>query len=290
MNTNTLHKCIIAATMMVAASTASAHVNYSSARDFGTFSGTDYTKIITGQTLKGNYGWASGTDATGADSHKTRYFVFTLNQDAWVNLNVQGASVTTTTTFSALSNPGFSLYKGWLTAADSHDFSDDSFAINNARWGFNTGADAGKKEPSAGADHWAGSFSALSDWSIANDTAQVSTFTYIGNAADGTTANYAAHGGSASGINWDGNANGDVSATFHLTAGQYAVFIGGAQYFGALNAGADPTTTYGIQATLSVMAIPEPSTYALLSLGAMVLTAAYRRRGAGWSHRALQFQ
>jgi hypothetical protein len=280
MYTNTLHKCIIAATMMVAASNASAHVNYSSARDFGTFSGTDYTKIITGQTLTGNYGWASGTDATGADSHKTRYFVFTLNQAAWVNLNVQGASVTTTRIFSALSNPGFSLYKGWVTAVDSHDFSVDSVDINNKRWGFNTGADAGLLQPSAGADHWAGSFSALSDWSIANDTAQVSTFTYIGNAADGTAAYYADHGGSASGINWDGTTDGSVSASFHLTAGQYAVFIGGAQYFGALNAGADPTTTYGIQATLSAAVIPEPSTYALLSLGAMLLIAAYRRRMA----------
>jgi hypothetical protein len=287
MNTNTLHKCIIAATMLVAASTASAHVNYSSARDFGTFSGTDYTKIITGQTLTGNYGWASGTDATGADSHKTRYFVFTLNQAAWVNLNVQGASVTTSKTFSALSNPGFSLYKGWVTAADSHDFSDESVDINNARWGFNTGADAGLKQPSAGADHWAGSLSALSDWSIANDSAQVSTFTYIGNAADGTAANYADRGGSASGINWDGNANGDVSATFHLTAGQYAVFIGGAQYFGALNAGADTTGVYGIQAALSVSSVPEPSTYALYGIGALLITVAYRRRVASGTQGTL---
>ena len=257
--------------------TAKAHVNYSAARDFGTYTGTDLTKTITGQTITGNYGWASGTDATGGDSHKTRYFVFTLNQAAWVNLNVQGASVTTTKTFSALSVPGFSLYRGWVTAVDSHDFSVDSADINNARWVFNTGADAGLLQPSTGADHWAGSFSALSDWTIANDSYQESTFSYIGNAADGTSANYQANGGSAtSGVNWDGIADGSVSASFYLTAGQYSVFIGGGQYFGTLNAGADTTGVYGIQTTLT--AVPEPSVWSLLGASGLILVGAARFR------------
>jgi hypothetical protein len=95
----------------------------------------------------------------------------------------------------------------------------------------------------------------------------------IGQAADGTSANY----GNASGINGDGNADGVVSAVFdNLAAGDYYLFVGGANYL-AQNSEAPiygPSTnaypTYGIG--LTVTAAPEPTSAALLVASAATLS------------------
>ncbi len=110
-----------------------------------------------------------------------------------------------------------------------------------------------------------GAFRALAPWKIHNDAGTELNFqNLVGHRADGTAANY----GPASGINGDGNADGKVSATFaNLPAGDYYLFVGGADY-AAQNT--DPIgngtayKSYGIGVTV---AAPEPTSAALLALG-----------------------
>jgi hypothetical protein len=134
-----------------------------------------------------------------------------------------------------------------------------------------------------------GSFRSLTDWSIGNDdtyntagdptssvlyAARLAYFTYIGHIADGTSANF----GNAAGINGDGFADGFVTASFSgLSAGEYSLFVGGANY--ALQATEGPTAfpTYGANVTVGL--VPEPSTGSLLLGGAALLALLRRRKG-----------
>ncbi|MFM7373765.1 MAG: PEP-CTERM sorting domain-containing protein, partial [Chthoniobacterales bacterium] len=103
--------------------------------------------------------------------------------------------------------------------------------------------------------------------------ARLASFTYIGHAADGTSANF----GLAPGINGDCNANGSVTATFHgLTPGNYSFFVGGASYAAQTAEPGPIFPTYGVNVT--VRAVPEPSAYALLAAGGAVLAVFLRRR------------
>jgi hypothetical protein len=136
-----------------------------------------------------------------------------------------------------------------------------------------------------------GSFRSLVDFSIGNDDtfntagdpssgilipARLANFTYIGHAADGTSENF----GSVSGIHGDGNADGFVTATFNnLAAGDYSLFVGGANYAAQLIETGAPFPTYGVN--VSVQAIPEPTTWALIALGAgFAGWKTFRRRNA----------
>jgi hypothetical protein len=111
--------------------------------------------------------------------------------------------------------PAFSVYRGLAhlaPAALDHDTSNISLA-------YLLGQGLGKE----------GVFVALDHWKVGNDTSvantagnynfsELSSFTYLGNAADGTSTNY----GSASGINGDGLADGTVtSRLFAPGAGEY---------------------------------------------------------------------
>ena len=128
-----------------------------------------------------------------------------------------------------------------------------------------------------GAGNWQGSFRALNDWKIGSDDgltfADLSSFTYEGNGADGSVANF----GGASGIFGDGNADGMVVRTLSLSSGFYSLFIGGAQYYDLLNTGGDATGSYGFSVTLTT--IPEPSSFGLLVAGT-ALVAMFRRRSS----------
>lgn len=258
-----------AALFAAAVSTASAHIGYTG-RDFGSYTGSDVTKTITNQFVTSDYGWADATDANLGDTHKTRAFKFSLTTDAWVTLSFQGLAYTSgATSYTALALPAFSLYRG-VAAPSTHDGSAISFAWRDATYGTNATE---------------GSLNALGDWKIGSDAgttfADLSSFTYIGNAASGTTANYGIPAASLTladgtivpnaAISGNGNTNGTVSGSFYLGAGDYSVFVGGANYFGtATNA------TYGIQGTFT--AVPEPSTWALLGLGSALLIISMRRR------------
>jgi hypothetical protein len=98
-------------------------------------------------------------------------------------------------------------------------------------------------------------------------------FTYISNAADGTSANF----GNAAGIVGDGTADGFVTATFTaLAAGDYSLWVGGANY-GLQNTEASTLPTYGVNVTVGL--VPEPSTASLI-LGSAALLGLLRRRQA----------
>ena len=246
------------------AASASAHVSYTG-RNFGTYSGTDLTTTITNQYVTSDYGWADATDADLGDTHKTRAFKFSLTTDAWVTLTFSGLAYTVgANNYTALALPAFSVYSG-LAAASTHDASAISVAWRNDYYGTNATE---------------GSLNALGDWKIGVDGqtnfSQLSSLTYIGNAADGTSANYGIPAASltlANGtvvrndvINGDGNADGIVTGSFYLAAGDYSVFVGGANYYGTAT-----NTPYGIQGTFT--AVPEPSTWALFGLAAFLLSA-----------------
>ena len=257
MKTSKLTLTLQAALFLGALSTASAHIGYTG-RNFGTYSGTDLTSTITNQNVSGEHGWADATDANLGDTHKTRAFRFSLTTNAWVTLSFQGLAYTSgASSFTALALPAFSLYRG-VAATSTHDGSPISIAWRDTTYGTNATE---------------GSLNALGDWKIGNDSgttfADLSSFTYIGNAADDSSANYGTPAASltlADGsnvpngtINGDGNADGVVSGSFYLSAGDYSVFVGGANY-----AGVNTNTSYGIQGTFT--AVPEPSTWALLTV------------------------
>jgi len=257
MKTSKLTLTLQAALFLGALSTASAHIGYNG-RNFGTYSGTDLTSTITNQNVSGEHGWADATDANLGDTHKTRAFRFSLTTNAWVTLSFQGLAYTSgASSFTALALPAFSLYRG-VAATSTHDGSPISIAWRDTTYGTNATE---------------GSLNALGDWKIGNDSgttfADLSSFTYIGNAADGSSANYGTPAPSLTltdgsnvpngTINGDGNADGVVSGSFYLSAGDYSVFVGGANY-----AGVNTNTSYGIQGTFT--AVPEPSTWALLTV------------------------
>lgn len=265
---------LVGAGLILSARPASAHIGYSN-RNLGTFevvgttviasgnsgtltsSGTSASVSITNQNVTGEFGWADGTDARFGDSHELRAFRFTLTTPAIVTIDVVGLDyVSGSINFSALEHPAFSLYGG-LAHLPPNALDHDSSAISLA-W----------MENQFGAGNFDGSFNALGDWKIGSDDgstfADLTSFVYIGNAADGTSANY----GTAVGINGDGVADGAVRATFSLDAGTYTLMVGGGNY-GGLSA-----SSYGIQTTLTV--VPEPS--AGLLVAAATLAFALRRK------------
>jgi hypothetical protein len=270
----------LAAALCAAATPLSAHILYTG-RDFGIFDPGGSTSPVTiGRNIvSSDFGWADSTDADFGDSHKLLPFRFTLLNSGLVTLQIQGSSflLPFVGNIPAMANPGFSIFKGIAhlpPLAEDHDTSGISSAYMNDIYG------SGK---------WEGCFNALGDWSIGNDDdedtgtpAALSAFSYRGNAADGTSANYGtgatiiprANGTTQTNdlIRGDGLADGSVTGTFALDAGDYTILVGGATYSGT------STDSFGFNATLSVMAIPEPSTYALFGIGALIMLGAYRKR------------
>jgi hypothetical protein len=253
--------------LLLAGPAAHAHIGYTG-RNFGT---NPVSLTITNQTVSSSFGWADATDADWGDSHRGRFFRFTLTNTTSVSISVQRNTLGTGT--NGIFLPAFSLFQGLGHLAPEQGSHDSAALSTNSR--------------PVGTE---GSLRSLTDWSIGNDptyvtngdpgsgilyAASLRNFTYIGHAADGTTNNY----GDVAGINGDGVADGFVLATFdNLAAGDYSLFVGGANY-AAQSAEPGPTfPTYGISTSVSV--VPEPSTWAMLALaagGAALLRL--RRRG-----------
>ena len=246
------------AVLFGAAQTASAHISYSG-RNFGTLVVGDPASSINTQTISSAFGWADATDADWGDSHRGRFFRFTLDTAASVMVTVQRNANGTGAAGTFL--PAISIYSG-LAQGSPEALAHDGAALSVA------------SRPAEAE----GSFRSLVDWSIGNDPtyviagdpgsgilipARLAHFTYIGHAADGTSDNF----GSAPGINGDGNADGFLTATFNdLAAGDYSIFVGGASYAAQLVETGPSYPTYGVD--VSIQAIPEPSTWALIAAAA----------------------
>jgi len=260
------------AVLAIAGTQASAHVGYSG-RDFGTLmynsDGSGQTVTIATQTVSSGFGWADATDADWGDSHRGRFFRFTLSGSGDVQITAQRNLLGTGATGLL---PAFSLYSGLGQISPEAGGHDGSQLSIDSR--------------PAGTE---GSLRALGNWSIGNDPTyntpgdptsgvlyapRLASFTYIGNAADGTFANY----GSAAGIFGDGSADGYVTATFSgLAAGEYSFWVGGANYaLQSVETGPTTFPTYGV--TVSASLVPEPSTGSLLIAGVALLASKRRRK------------
>ena len=258
----------LAAFSAIAATPALAHISYTG-RDFGSFDALSAASVtIANQVLSSNYGWADGTDADWGDSHAVKAFRFHLDHSAVVRIDVQANTGATATSIGGLL-PAFSLYQGLVhvgAAQGSGGADYDTSLASNAYRATLPGGGAGLE----------GVFVALGDWKIGNNdlTIPLSVLSFKGYAADGTQLNL---GGVNPLVGGDGLKDGKVSGSFLLGAGDYSLFIGGADYASQLT---PAHGNYGLSATLSVSAVPEPHSALLLAGGLLALGGLQRRRSA----------
>jgi hypothetical protein len=256
--------------VLINGSTAFAHLTYGG-RDFGTLVEGAPAIVNSSQTLSSSFGWADATDSDWGDSHRGRFFRFTLTSTTTVSITAQRNTNAAATGATGVLLPGISLFSGLGTLTPEQPGHDASALSVASRPGTTEG-----------------SFRSLADWSLGNDPtyntagnplsgilypARLANFTFVGYAVDGTSANF----GSESGIVGDGVADGFVNASFaDLPAGDYSVFVGGANYAAQLTEpGPTSFPTYGV--TISIAAIPEPATYTLV-MGAAAHGAMFVRR------------
>ncbi|ABE50462.1 protein of unknown function DUF1555 [Methylobacillus flagellatus KT] len=191
---------------------------------------------------------------TGGDSHQVKWFTFSLANEALVTISASAFAGATASSLDGLL-PGFSLFEGKAPPA-AHDATPVTLAYRDTL-GFDT----------------EGALNTLGDFQIGNDAGEINKLTFIGYAVDGTSDNF----GDLPGVIGDGVADGSVSASFLLGAGTYTLIVGGADY-ASQNDPLSLAYNYGLSTTLSVAAVPEPSTYAMLALGLVMLGFAARRR------------
>lgn len=227
----------------------------------GTSAASPYFKTISNQTVTSNFGWVAGTDPAYGDAHHIKVFLFTLAEAGLATIHVTADSARGTALGIPIM-PAFSLYSGLLsTGSADYDTAGITLAYLQT---------LGNPQPRNGA------LNSLGDWKIGNDASvpdglgnynfnELSSLTYLGNAADGTSANF----GSAAGIHGDGVADGSVQQSFWLPAGDYTVIIGGGEIAGG------NSLTFGINASLTV--IPEPSGALLIGISGLGLVLRRRR-------------
>ena len=257
---------LAAALGVLAAAPALAHISYTG-RDFGSFSGLSAASVtIANQAIRGNYGWADATDADWGDSHAVKAYRFHLDNTAIVKVDVMANAAATATSVGGLL-PAFSIYQGLAHVGAAQGSGGADFDTSDASNDYKATLPGG----GAGIE---GLFIAVGDWKIGNNDLNIplSEFTFKGYAADGTQLNL---GGVNPAVGGDGVKDGKVSGSFLLGAGDYSLFIGGADYASQL---APPHANHGISATLNVSAVPEPQTALLMLAGAAGLAAMQRRR------------
>jgi len=239
---------IASAALLLMSGTASAHITYGSgaaSRNFGTIVPGAAPITISNQTVTSNFGWADGTDADHADSHKLRYYRFNVTTPGYFTITFRGS--TNGDTRDGSIKPAFSLYRGLAhvapitNAPGSADYDTSAISLAyRATLGYTT----------------EGSFHALKTWRIGGDNQTgplfdfeaadgLSTFTYVTHIADGDSTLF----GTAPGVAGDGNADGTVTKSIYLTAGDYTIAVGGANYAG--QAPTPDATVYGLVGTVS---------------------------------------
>jgi hypothetical protein len=263
---------LLACTVLaIAGNKALAHITYNN-RNFGTLIISADVSNTT-QVVSSGFGWADATDADWGDSHLGRFYRFTLASPLDVDQSVR---ITVERNQGTSFLPAFSLFSG--LAHTTSPFAHDSSALS-VQW---LQQQFGSNSIGLGGSGKEGSVNALGNWSIGNSvsTSQINVsdslrdFTYIGNAADGNSANY----GNAAGIVGDGTADGFVTATFSsLAAGDYSLFVGGANYDLQTTETGPTYPTYGVNVTVGL--VPEPSASSLLLGSAALLGLLRRRRG-----------
>ena len=238
------------------------HIGYGG-RTFGALPIGGAAISITNQTVSSSFGWADATDSDWGDSHRGRFFRFTLTNAASVRVSAQRTTAGTGAPNTFL--PCVSLFSGLgqatITNVDGVIY-ESVFRLEQA--GHDSAALSVTSRP-AGTE---GSFRSRSDWSIGNDEtyitngnpasgvlipARLAYFTYIGHLADGTTNQY----GTAAGLKGDGVADGSVVTTFdHLAEGEYSIFVGGANYAAQIAEPGPTFPTYGVQVTVQALGAP----------------------------------
>ena len=218
----------------------------------GTFTGLEAKTLTFNNGASGNFGWIDGADADWADTHKLATFVFTLTGMADVDLKFNKK----TNAFGGTGLiPGFTLYKGAPHEGEDHDYSVGSELLR-----------ATDCAATVGCTTTEGSFRAQNTFRITRDSdpqaLSPSVFTYVGSAYDGQSVTLPAANSPLQNGNpyvvpgADGVADNSVSLLFpHLAAGNYIVFVGGANYNSQTN-----TNARGIGATITVTpsAVPVP--------------------------------
>ena len=239
-----------------------AHISYSG-RTFGSLAIGGPAVSITNQTISSAFGWADAADADWGDSHRGRFFRLTLTNTASVRITAQRTNAGTGVTNTFL--PGLALFaglgQGTLTNVDGVLF-ESVFRLEQQ--GHDSAALSVTSRP-AGTE---GSFRTRADWSIGNDDtyvtngnpasgilipARLAYFTYVGQRGDGTSNNF----GTAGGLLGDGLADGEVTATFdQLPAGEYSLWVGGANYAAQIAEPGPTFPTYGCAVTVQANALP----------------------------------
>ena len=246
---------------------ASAHISYTG-RNFGTLSVGGAAVVIGNQTISSSFGWADATDTDWGDSHRGRFFRFTLNSTASVIITVSRNHAGNQTAGNGTANsflPAVSLYSGLAQRANNEGVQQGATFRTEAL------AHDGSALSISARGSAEGSLRTLTNFSIGNDDtyvtsgdptngilipARLASFTYIGHAADGTAANF----GNAPGIEGDGTADGFLTATFlDLAPGDYSFFVGGADYASqTVQVGTFPT--YGVFVSAqAIAATPAPT-------------------------------
>lgn len=243
-----LNRLLTGTVLLLGTLSASAHIGYTG-RDFGIVVPNAVPVTIANQAVTSNFGWADGTDADFGDGHKLRYYRFNLAAPAYVTITFSGS--TNGGTKDGSIKPGFSVFQGLAHLAPitnapgsaDHDGAPITLAYLASLGGV-------PKE---------GAFRALADWRVGGENQPgpvfdfdaadgLSTFVFKGYAVDGDASLF----GSAPGVVGDNNADGTVTKSFYLPAGDYSIFVGGANY-----AGQSPTpdaTSYGLTGTISATA------------------------------------
>jgi hypothetical protein len=263
-----LLSAIATAILISAGHNASAHISYTG-RNFGTLSVGGAAVVIGNQTISSSFGWADATDTDWGDSHRGRFFRFTLNSTASVIITVSRNHAGNQTAGNGTANsflPAVSLYSGLAQRANNEGVQQGATFRTEAL------AHDGSALSISARGSAEGSLRTLTNFSIGNDDtyvtsgdptngilipARLASFTYIGHAADGTALNY----GNATNIEGDGTADGFLTATFlDLAPGDYSFFVGGADYASQTVQVGSLYPTYGVFVSAqAIAATPAPT-------------------------------